>query len=285
MYPTNSVIPYNLPSPANLHASSASTVRQPSSSSTTGIRKKSVYRHEPYNSGLIITPAPEADMIHRSVHQLLSPMYQPFRQTSSDEGHQMATVVVVTPRYRHRRYATLSSTSTSTDSLDMATNSVELASALGDAQHSVATMEDTDKCFLPSLEHQQRLQPISVGHCAHAPAYPQQTYSTWPYPAVGPDHVAAARPALIPNSSAVLVAFKYGKKKFFTPFPLEVNEMVIVEGDRGIDMGVVEAPAHHNSRTDGRLPKVLRRPNAEDVQLQHERAQREVAALLRLKEV
>ncbi|KPI82993.1 hypothetical protein ABL78_7983 [Leptomonas seymouri] len=60
------------------------------------------------------------------------------------------------------------------------------------------------------------------------------------------DHTPASPVVFVPNpvvtfapQTPVWVAFKYGRKPFLASFPLHLGEKVVVEGDRGIDLGIV----------------------------------------------
>jgi len=65
----------------------------------------------------------------------------------------------------------------------------------------------------------------------------------------------------------VSIKFKYETFTYSTPFPLSVGENVVVEGDRGIHMGVVTG-VNVAAPADGQEPaRVVRRPSAKDAQL------------------
>jgi len=65
----------------------------------------------------------------------------------------------------------------------------------------------------------------------------------------------------------VSIKFKYETFTYSTPFPLSIGENVVVEGDRGIHMGVVTA-VNVAAPADGQEPaRVVRRPSAKDAQL------------------
>ncbi|AYU83304.1 PSP1 C-terminal conserved region containing protein, putative [Leishmania donovani] len=97
-----------------------------------------------------------------------------------------------------------------------------------------------------------------------------------------PSHHAAASLALPmpmahPAHTAVWVAFKYGRKPFVAAFQVCIGEMVIVEGDRGIDLGIVDDAC--TTPLPEKVLFILRRATAEDTTQHHRRTVKEQEAL------
>lgn len=87
----------------------------------------------------------------------------------------------------------------------------------------------------------------------------------------------ASAPAAFHAQTPVWVAFKYGRKPFVASFVLHSGEKVVVEGDRGVDLGVVEDVClmQGGPRAQG----ILRRATPEDEMKHVERAAKEAEAL------
>ncbi|CAD2216522.1 hypothetical protein AGDE_00763 [Angomonas deanei] len=74
------------------------------------------------------------------------------------------------------------------------------------------------------------------------------------------------------------ISFKYGKKIFSSTLRLDPQERVVVEGDRGVDLGVVEGAAPY---TEG-APKIIRPATFEDQKQDETRARKEAETLPRM---
>lgn len=86
-----------------------------------------------------------------------------------------------------------------------------------------------------------------------------------------------ALPAAIPPQTLVYVSFKYGKKLFIADMSLYIGSKVVVEGDRGIDLGIVGEVCMTPCNT--KPLRVLRRATADDEVKHAERLTRERDAL------
>ncbi|KAK7200930.1 PSP1 C-terminal conserved region containing protein [Novymonas esmeraldas] len=84
-------------------------------------------------------------------------------------------------------------------------------------------------------------------------------------------------PQFHPAQTPVWVAFKYGRKPFLTSFPVSIGEMVIVEGDRGIDLGLVDDAC--TAPMSGAMTPILRRATSEDTAQHLNRTTKEREAL------
>lgn len=90
-------------------------------------------------------------------------------------------------------------------------------------------------------------------------------------------YAPAPLPASFHPQTPVWVAFKYGRKPFVASFVVHVGEKVVVEGDRGVDFGVVEDACLMQG---GPRPQtILRRATPEDEARHAERAAKEMEAL------
>ncbi|ORC91951.1 uncharacterized protein TM35_000041650 [Trypanosoma theileri] len=82
-----------------------------------------------------------------------------------------------------------------------------------------------------------------------------------------------------------VVAFKYGGREFTTTARVQVGDAIVVDGDRGEDLGFVQRVTAQtiNSNNNNNLPyageRVRRIATAEDLQQHHARAQKEEEAL------
>ncbi|CAJ1037256.1 putative PSP1 C-terminal conserved region containing protein [Leishmania shawi] len=108
---------------------------------------------------------------------------------------------------------------------------------------------------------------------AALPNAPAAMYPSY-YPTVSFVHPT---PMAHPAHTPVWIAFKYGRKPFMTTFQVSIGEMVIVEGDRGIDLGIVDDVCT-TPLTDNVL-HILRRATGEDTAQNHRRAVKEQEAL------
>ena len=104
-------------------------------------------------------------------------------------------------------------------------------------------------------------------------------------PSNGASNSTSVSPALYTPKKAVAfaprtpvwVAFKYGRKPFLAAFPLHTGDMVVVEGDRGVDLGIVGDACLMQG---GPHPlTILRRATADDEAKHAERAVKEREAL------
>ncbi|KAG5467637.1 hypothetical protein CUR178_01282 [Leishmania enriettii] len=98
-------------------------------------------------------------------------------------------------------------------------------------------------------------------------------------------HAAVAFPRQAPmphpSQTAVWVAFKYGRKTFVTTFQVCMGEMVVVEGDRGVDLGIVDDACSAPFADKALL--IIRRATAEDTAMHHSRSMKEQEALLTMR--
>ncbi|KEG08890.1 hypothetical protein DQ04_06241010 [Trypanosoma grayi] len=106
------------------------------------------------------------------------------------------------------------------------------------------------------------------------------------YSAVAEKLVKTAMPEVLPivssNSPVVysgIVAFKYGVKRFYAPFYVQVGEAVVTEGDRGEDLGFVQHVEALPSVPAYIGEQVLRKATPEDLQRHYSRAEKEKEAL------
>ncbi|KPA86634.1 hypothetical protein ABB37_00740 [Leptomonas pyrrhocoris] len=84
-------------------------------------------------------------------------------------------------------------------------------------------------------------------------------------------------PATFSPQTPVWIAFKYGRKPFRASFALHAGDKVVVEGDRGVDLGIVGDACLMQG---GPRPQtVLRRASAEDEAKHAERSLKEQEAL------
>ncbi|KAG5467079.1 hypothetical protein LSCM1_01260 [Leishmania martiniquensis] len=92
-----------------------------------------------------------------------------------------------------------------------------------------------------------------------------------------PPHTPVTHPA----QTAVWVAFKYGRKPFLTAFPVCMGEMVVVEGDRGIDLGIVDDAC--TALLADKTLQIIRRATAEETAQHRSRSVKEQEALLTMR--
>ncbi|GET93020.1 hypothetical protein, conserved [Leishmania tarentolae] len=90
-------------------------------------------------------------------------------------------------------------------------------------------------------------------------------------------NLAPPMPMAHPANTPVWVAFKYGRKPFVTTFQVCIGEMVIVEGDRGIDLGIVDDVC--TTPLPEKVLLIIRRATAEDMAQHHNRTVEEEEAL------
>lgn len=108
-----------------------------------------------------------------------------------------------------------------------------------------------------------------------AAAQPAPLLSHTPTPA--PVSTPAPTPLAHPAHTAVWVAFKYGRKAFMTIEPVCIGETVVVEGDRGIDLGLVDCAC--TAPQPSAVPSIMRCATAEDTAQHHSRTAKEREAL------
>lgn len=138
-----------------------------------------------------------------------------------------------------------------------------------------ADVNDTTVCFVPrSPARRSQSSGSSYTSLPRSTAIPTPCTS-----------VSAAFPvsSVIPSNTAVMVSFKYGKKPFQAPFPLQAGDLVVVEGDRGVDMGVVECCASPASTQ--RAMRILRLATLEDKAMHVARAEKERDALFLMRDL
>jgi hypothetical protein len=130
--------------------------------------------------------------------------------------------------------------------------------------------------------HTRTLKTSPSSHNLPSPA---RSISDAALPSGGASDYTPASPALYVPKPAVSfspqtpiwVAFKYGHKPFLAPFPVHTGEKVVVEGDRGVDLGIVGDACLMQG---GPRPlAVLRRATAEDEAKHAERSLKEAEAL------
>lgn len=114
---------------------------------------------------------------------------------------------------------------------------------------------------------------------------PSRSLSDAALPSSGASEYTPVSPALytprtvlaFAPQTPVWVAFKYGRKPFVASFTLHQGDKVVVEGDRGVDLGIVGDA--YLMQGGSRPLAVLRRATAEDEAKHVERAAKEAEAL------
>lgn len=283
--------------------SAASCGTGPLGSGRPAVAKKSrgVYHHEPYSTGVLILPSQLDSIAQRAVSSvsLHSRQQQPLPTSHPDNVHNVSTAafdtvsLMVTPRRCHSRYTALSSTST--DTLETLISPSQRAAGV----HGNCPTTNRSNSHSPPANGTDKL--LSVGPLHSYPphkGYPHceavrscENQPPLRYRARAPSQLTSLRDAAdtavgVPAAGwTVVVALKYGKAEYRSAFPVAVNELVVVEGDRGIDMGIVERFVWSPSSADLGLPSVLRRPFLEDLDRHYQRFAHEAEAVRRLKEL
>nr|CCC92944.1 unnamed protein product [Trypanosoma congolense IL3000] len=80
-----------------------------------------------------------------------------------------------------------------------------------------------------------------------------------------------------------LVEFKYGVQEFYLPFAIQVGEMVVTEGDRGEDLGLVRLVTSLSSLPSHVGMRVLRIATPRDVEQHRVNSERETEALRKMR--
>ncbi|KAG5492916.1 hypothetical protein JKF63_01496 [Porcisia hertigi] len=131
--------------------------------------------------------------------------------------------------------------------------------------------------------HQRSTKSPAGSYATSSPARSILDASPPSAPAAGypsqhaPVSLAIPTPIAYPAHTTVWVAFKYGRKPFLATFQVCAGEMVVVEGDRGVDLGIVDDACP--TPLTGNVMLVLRRATAEDARQHHSRRVREQGAL------